>query len=741
MRVIVVANRLPVSVVVENGNYRLNDSSGGLATSLRRVHEKTEGLWIGWVGEPARVVAPVEERLTEDLHQRRLIPVPLTQAELARYYDGFSNGVVWPLFHYLLDKAHFDAEADYKTYYQVNERFARTVAKHYRAGDCIWVHDYQLMLVPGMLRRLIPDARIGFFLHIPFPASDVFRIFPWRQQVVESLLGADLVGFHTATHRHNFQRAATQLVQVDFEVDRIRVDDREVHLGVFPIGIEVEPFEQSAEEPGVMAEVTRIRNAHPDKQVLLGVDRLDYTKGLPRRLMTFERLLERRPSRRDKLLFIQVAVPSREKIAAYHELRKTVNELAGRINSQFGSPIGSPVQLLYRSIPFSQLVALYRTADVMLVTPLRDGMNLVAKEYVAARIDDTGVLVLSEFAGAAAELREALTVNPYDISGTAATLATALEMDHEEQQLRMRAMRTHVRTFDVHRWANTFIEALMRLGGSEPQRASLGPPVLDDAIVERIVSSLSRVILLDYDGTLVPFYPLPELAVPDASLLKLLARLCNSPRNQVHMITGRPRHGIESWLRNLPLALHAEHGFWSRWPGEDWQANRMADSQWKEGLRPLLKQFVDGTPGSFIEEKDVSLALHYRGADPSLAKERLRWVREELRGRALDELELIEGVKVFEVRLRGVHKGIIVDAIKAQLQPETVVLAIGDDRTDEDIFASLADDAAITVKVGGGASRAKYRLENIAQVRRLLERLCDDQPESGPVALTARTPR
>jgi len=725
MRVLIVANRLPVSVTIENRDYRLNASSGGLATSLRRVHERTNGLWIGWGGEPARLVAPVEAQLTRELNEQRLVPVQLTQAELARYYDGFSNGVIWPLFHYLLDKGNFDAEADFRAYYQVNERFARTVAEHYRTGDAIWVHDYQLLLVPGMLRRLLPEAKIGFFLHIPFPASDVFRILPWRQQVIESLLGADLLGFHPATHRHNFQRAATQLVQVDFDVDRIRVDDREVHLGVYPIGIEVEPFESAAGQPAVLNEAKRIREAHPDKRVVLGVDRLDYTKGIPRRLLTIERLLERRPTLRDKLLFIQVAVPSREKIAAYHDLRQSVNELAGRINSQYGSPIGSPIQLLYRSVPFSQLVALYRAADVMLVTPLRDGMNLVAKEYVASRVDEDGVLVLSEFAGASAELREALAVNPFDISGTAATLAAGLDMRPEEQRVRMRAMRTHVRSFDVHRWANAFLDALARIGRSESLRASLVPPAITDAIIDRLSAAPSRVILLDYDGTLVQFFPLPELAEPEPKLLALLERLCASPRNQVHLVTGRPREGIESWLGHLPLALHTEHGFWSRWPGADWRANRLADSQWKEGLRALLRQFVEGTPGAFVEEKDVSLALHYRRADPSLAKERLRWVREELRGRALDELEVIEGGKVLEIRMRGVHKGIIVDAIKPQLLPETEVLAIGDDRTDEDIFVALPE-TAITVKVGSGSSRARFRVDDIYQVRRLLERLCDD---------------
>jgi trehalose 6-phosphate synthase/phosphatase len=731
MRVLIAANRLPVSVRVDEGGFRLVDSSGGLATSLKRVHEKTRGLWIGWVGEPVRSLVHVERQLESALTEQNLVPIHLTQTELSRYYDGFANGVIWPLFHYLLDKVNLDAELDWKSYRSVNKRYAEALAKNYQSGDLVWVHDYQLLLVPGMLRKLLPDAKIGFFLHIPFPASDVFRILPWRKEVIESLLSADLVGFHTATYRHNFQRSAIQLTSADFDLDVVRFNERAVKLGVYPIGIEVEPFSADADIPAVESEMRRIRKAHPDKRIILGVDRLDYTKGIPRRLLTIERLLERRPALRDKLLFIQVAVPSREKIKAYHDLRTTVNELSGRINSQYGTPIGSPIQLLYRTIPFSQLIALYRIADVMLVTPLRDGMNLVAKEYVAARIDDDGVLVLSEFAGASAELREALTVNPYDISGTAATLAVALDMDPIERRARMQAMRAHVRMHDVHRWAQRFLEALNRAGTTSRDSFSSRPTRLSDTIVERVIEAPKRLILLDYDGTLVPFYSLPELAAPDSALLQSLGSLARDPRNEVHVITGRPRSGIEPWLGGLPLVLHAEHGFWSRLPNSEWKANRLASTVWKDGLKSLLGLFVEGTPGSFIEEKDVSLTLHYRNADPALAKERLRWLRDELRGRALDELELLDGAKVFEIRLRGVNKGLVVSTLLSQMTPEMAVIAIGDDRTDEDLFATLPPDA-ITVKVGEGRTQARYFVEDVAEVRRLLLRICDGDGEPLP---------
>jgi len=727
LRLMIIANRLPVTLCIDGDAWRLAPSSGGLATALAPLHNRTQGIWVGWLGEPSKTLARVGTDLSAELELQRLVSVELSRNDLSRFYDGFSNGVLWPLFHFLLDKVNLDAELDWQSYRAVNQRFAKAAARKYRDGDVIWIHDYQLMLVPGLLRRLLPKARIGFFLHVPFPASDVFRILPWRTEVLESLLAADLIGFHTATYLHNFQRSAAQLAGADIELDAVCFNERRIKLGVYPIGIEVEPFERAANDPAVEAEMVRIRQAHPDKRIVLGVDRLDYTKGIPRRLLTIQRLLERRPDLRDKLLFIQVAVPSREKVAAYDELRRVVNELSGRVNGQFGTPIGSPIHFLYRSIPFSQLVALYRIADVMLVTPLRDGMNVVAKEYVASRVDDDGVLVLSELAGAAAELHEALTVNPYDISGTATMLAAALDMAPAERRIRMQAMRAHVRTHDVHRWAARFIDKLGRLGPAPSESISTVPPVLPEAVTARLRAAAARHILLDYDGTLVPYFPLPALAIPDSELSDLLLCLAQTAGNVVHIVTGRSRAWIEPWLGHLPIVLHAEHGYWSRYPGYSWVANGFTDGAWKEPLRSLMSQFVEGTPGALLEEKDVSLALHYRSVDPSIVQERLGWLRAELRRRTMDQLEIAEAGKVFEIRLRGIHKGLVGNTLTQNLDQATEILAIGDDRTDEDLFSSLPA-SAVTVGVGGGNSRAKYALYDVAEVRALLESLCCPPP-------------
>jgi trehalose 6-phosphate synthase/phosphatase len=717
-RLILASNRLPVTIAEGPDGLSLVPSSGGLATALGRLHERTEGVWIGWPGEVGRASAAVRGELARALEARRLVPVALTAAEVAQYYDGFSNGVLWPLFHFLLDKVDLDAEAAFRTYDRVNRRFAERVAEVYRPGDVVWVHDYQLMLVPGYLRALVPGARIGFFLHIPFPAADVFRILPWREEVLRSLLGADLLGFHTASYRHNFAHATAHVLGVDLALEEVVVEDRTVRLGVFPIGIESAAFEEAASSDGVEARVAALRAQAGGKRIVLGVDRLDYTKGLPRRLLTFERMLSHDPTLRDTVNFVQIAVPSREKVGAYAELRRTVNELAGRINAEHGTPLSTPLQLLYRSVPLEELVALYRVADVMLVTPLRDGMNLVAKEYAASRIDDDGVLVLSEFAGAAAELREAVLVNPYDIEGTAAALAGALAMPEEERRSRMRALRAHVRTADVHAWAQSFVDALTadraraRAAGPTPEAELAG-------VFSALRASERLTVLLDYDGTLVPHVAMPDLASPDLALKRLLARLAT--RAAVHVVSGRDRPTLERWLGDLPVALHAEHGYWSRPLGGEWQANRHELSSWKEIVRPVLEAWVKRTPGALLEEKTVSLAVHFRNVEPAILGLRLAALREELRARLPDAVEILDGAKVLELRLRGVHKGLVAHAVT---RDGGAVIAVGDDRTDEDLFAALGADA-VTIKVGPGDTHARFVVANVADVRRWLGTLAE----------------
>jgi trehalose 6-phosphate synthase/phosphatase len=460
-RTIFVSNRLPVSVRTERGELRVVSSTGGLATALSKPHEMLEAVWVGWPGDVSRATAGDIAGLDRSLEAMRCVPVHLSPHEVAHYYDGFANGVLWPLLHYLVDKVHLDAEDDWEVYQAVNQKFAERVAGLVRPGDLVWVHDYQLALVPEMLRRLVPNVRIGFFLHVPFPSVDVFAVLPWRERILQGITGADLVGFHTDGYARAFQQAAEALIGARIDDEWLDIGTRRVRVAAHPIGIDVEGFERMARSEQVATEVERLLVGASGKRIVLGVDRLDYTKGIPRRLLAIEQLLDRAPELRERVFFVQVAVPTREKVEAYASLRRHVNELVGRINARHGTPISSPVKLLYRSIPMTELVALYRAADVMLVTPLRDGMNLVAKEYVASRVDERGVLVLSEFAGAAAELCEALTVNPYHLGAISGAVQQALAMSPEEQRRRMRVLRARVADCDARTWATRFLADLV----------------------------------------------------------------------------------------------------------------------------------------------------------------------------------------------------------------------------------------------------------------------------------------
>ncbi|HSN97326.1 MAG TPA: bifunctional alpha,alpha-trehalose-phosphate synthase (UDP-forming)/trehalose-phosphatase [Candidatus Nanopelagicales bacterium] len=463
-RLLIVSNRLPVTVKHDGGRVSVAQSSGGLATGLKGPHERSGGLWIGWPGDVSRLSPNQRQELEGSLAALRAAPIHLTPGEVSRYYEGYANGVLWPLFHYLIDRIPL-ANTDWEAYRKVNERFAEIVQSHYQDGDMIWVHDYQLLLLPRMLRERLPEARIGFFLHIPFPAPEVFRTLPNRGVLLNGLLGADLIGLHTPAYVQHFAGALSQVLGIPSGGDRVEIEGREVRLRAFPMGVDAAAFAELAASPEVLEEVQRIRASLRGQRLLLGIDRLDYTKGIPRRLLAVERLLEREPSLRGKLRFVQISVPSRDKVAAYQQFRSEVEQLAGRINGAHGTVESAPIHYLYRSFSMKQLTALYLAADVMLVTPLRDGMNLVAKEFAASRTDEDGVLVLSELAGAATELSDAMLVNPYDIDETASAIRQALAMPREERRDRMRAMRRRVFEFNVHRWASAYLDALAG-GGS-----------------------------------------------------------------------------------------------------------------------------------------------------------------------------------------------------------------------------------------------------------------------------------
>jgi trehalose 6-phosphate synthase/phosphatase len=491
------------------------------------------------------------------------------------------------------------------------------------------------------------------------------------------------------------------------------------------MSVDAESFETIARDPAVIAEAAAIRRDAGGRRILLGVDRLDYTKGIPRRMLSVERLITRQPELRDSIRYIQIAVPSRDKVDSYQAFRRQVEEAVGRINGACGTLRSVPIHYMHRSISKKHMTALFCAADVMLVTPLRDGMNLVAKEFVASRVDEDGVLVLSEFAGAAAELGEAVVVNPYDVTATADGIRRALEMPQDERRTRMRSLRRRVTEYNVHHWGARFIE---QLTGITPAVPASGAAVQRDELTRGLASLKQAgqlILLLDYDGTLVPIEQAPELAVPDAELLSLLAALAARPNTRVHIVSGRTREFLESWLGTLPVSLWAEHGFWNRPdPSQPWDAAMTVRDDWMDRVRPILEQFTEATPGSLIETKSASVAWHYRMAHPEFGLRQAHELRMLLGGALSNQpLEVLEGKKVIEVRLRGVSKALVARRILEHGDTGTgALLAAGDDHTDEELFEALPA-SAMTVAVGKFPLRAKHRVQDTAEIRSLLASL------------------
>src|SRR5215469_13025522 len=624
-RIIVVSNRLPLTLKSTEHGWETARSSGGLASAMNPLIGRTGGEWIGWAGNSnggnsRERQAILSEWATTD----HSYAVDLPDDVAAGFYQGYANQTLWPVFHNFPSQLKFDAR-HWESYVEANRIFCEAVVARYRPKDLIWVHDYHLMLLPQLLRERLPDAAIGFFLHIPFPSSEVFPVLPRREQLLEGLLGADLLAFQTHAHLQQFRAALLRVLGLESKVAELSVGSRPVRLEALPIGIAPEEYTQLLKSDDKTAQhyaewVERYRG----RRVLLAVDRLDYTKGVPERLRAYTHLLQSSPGLKEKVVLIQIAVPSREAIDTYQELRTEVNRLVGEINGKLGTPDWTPLVYINRSIEKSELVALYKLADVCWVGPLRDGMNLVAKEYVACKPEGDGLLVLSEFAGAAAEMGEALLINPYDEDRTAETIARALALDEQERRQRMTALHRRVLRNDVFHWGDRFLAALQaaasergRYADTQPER--LRPSEIHDAYV----GANRRLLILDYDGTLVPFARRPQQAFPPAAALDLLNALGADSKNRVVIISGRSAENLERWFGTVQgLWLVAEHGTELRDPSAPkWEILRpQSTSDWKTTVMPILEHFVDRTPGSFVEEKKYALVWHYRMAEPEFGE-------------------------------------------------------------------------------------------------------------------------
>ncbi|MCW5517038.1 bifunctional alpha,alpha-trehalose-phosphate synthase (UDP-forming)/trehalose-phosphatase [Muriicola sp. Z0-33] len=733
-KTIIISNRLPVQLQIGNGSITAIPSVGGLATGMKSVHAGGDSLWIGWSGLtdeeiPEQLVSDIDKALAKHGSSK----VNLSKEEVDGFYFGFSNRTIWPLFHYFLEYSEFELNS-WNTYKAVNQKFADAILEKADDDDTIWVHDYQLMLVPQMVRAKKPKIAIGFFLHIPFPSYEIFRTLPWREEVLEGLLGADLIGFHTYDYERHFLSSVRRLLGLEVSFNDIEIDSRTVKVDSFPMGIDYKKFSEAAEkhEKSTSEDLTDLQqrlNSHkestPDAKLILSIDRLDYTKGIAKRLNAFEYFLNKFPQYKEKVRLIILAVPSRSNVPQYQLLKKEVDELVGRINGDFATVSWTPIWYFYRSVPFENLIDLYTSSDIAWLTPIRDGMNLVAKEYIATRTDKTGVLILSEMAGSANEMNESLLINPNNFEQIADTLYKALNMPIEEQQSRNAVLQKRLERYNVEKWANDFMNSLQDQKARDAANVSRRiTEIRLNGIIDNYKKAKKRLLFLDYDGTLAGFHTDPQKAGPDEGLYKLLDALSNEPNTSIYLISGRDKDTFTRWFLPRKYNMIVEHGVWLSENGEDFRMLENVKNDWMEKIRPVLESFVDRTPGSFIEEKNYSLAWHYRKTDPDFGNLRateLATVLTSLIG--TDDLSLLSGNKVMEIKSSNVNKGRASMRIFGE-DDYDFVFAIGDDWTDEFMFQELPPEA-ITVKVGSQKTQAKYYVDNVNKVRDLLSKFVE----------------
>ncbi len=719
-KTIIVSNRLPIKISRnEKKQLEYQTSAGGLATGLGSIYKEGNNLWIGWPGLVSKKKEEKKE-ITKHIGKESMFPIFLTEDDIRDFYEGFSNETLWPNFHYFTQYAIYEPRL-WEAYKRVNRKFADEILKKAEPGDTLWIHDYQLMLVPGMLREAQPDLSIGFFLHIPFPSYEIFRLLPWRRELLNGVLGSDLVGFHTYDDMRHFLSSASRLAGLSSSQGQVVVNNRQVMVDSFPMGIDYDKYAEAAASPGALEKEVHYRISLGDQKLILSIDRLDYSKGIPQRLEAFEMFFDRYPKYRDKVSLIMVVVPSRDSVGKYKELKEEVDRLVGRINGKYGKINWTPVHFFYRSFPLEELSAFYRMADVALVTPMRDGMNLVCKEFIASKINKKGVLILSEMCGASKELSDAILINPNDTNQLVEAINEALTMPEEEQIQHNTNMQNSLKRYNISHWVNLFMKSLTTI--KETQR-SMQTRHLDELSQEKMLKEFSksneRLIFLDYDGTLTGFHSDPRDAKPDDELKGIMRDLVKEEKNKVVVISGRDKDTLGGWMGEFNVTLIAEHGIWMREVGKEWRTVVPINGDWKKEIMPVLEMYVQRTPGSFIEEKDFSLVWHYRKVETGLGELRTRELASHLKYISSNSnLQVLDGDHVVEIKDREVNKG----RTAQQWLNETshdFVFAIGDDATDEDTFKVMPEDA-YTIKVGSKTSAARFNVNSFKDVRALLK--------------------
>ena len=722
-RIIIVSNRLPVTVKKAKNKLNYQQSVGGLATGMSSFQKEYQCLWVGWPGLARdQINADEKEELIKKMDEMGNYPVFLSKSHIEDYYNGFCNKTIWSLFHCFNQFTVYDNQL-WEAYKRVNQIFCQTILDIVHPDDIIWVHDYHLMLLPNLLRKRMPELTIGFFLHIPFPPTEIFRLLPWRREIIEGLMGADLIGFHTYDYVRNYLDSILRLRGLENSLGYVNYQNRMLKVDSFPMGIDFDRFYHSSDQKQTKKEIQKIKKNVLQKKVIISVDRLDYTKGILERLSAFAAFLEDNPECWEKVIMILVAVPSRTGVPQYQQLKQQVDEMIGYINGKYGKLGWSPIWYLYRSLPFHELTALYYMADIALITPLKDGMNLIAKEYIASKKNARGVLILSEMAGAGNEMGEALIVNPNNRTQISWALKFALSMDEKEQEKRNRSMQKRLKEYDVKKWAEDFKENLTKVKNAQRNlSARFLSPRSRLKIIKKYKQSNHRLFLIDYDGTLVPYHFKFKKSRPSQDVINTINLLNQDPRNKVVIVSGREKHVLEDWFKNVEVDFIAEHGAWLKKDVCDWQTIQPLRKEWKDQIRPILALYTNRTPGSFIQEKEYSLVWHYINTDPTFGRTRAMELMDSLTYLTSNlNLEVNHGENVIEIKATGINKGITAYQWISEKEWD-FILAIGDDWSDEATFSHLPD-SAYSIKVGAGISESKYNIHSATEVRALLKEL------------------
>jgi trehalose 6-phosphate synthase/phosphatase len=707
--IIVVSNRLPINITKHVDSLTYAQSVGGLTTGLFSYTNKKAIQWVGWPGIEKDNLTVKQQTQIKDtlLKDYQYIPVFLSRKLIKGYYHGFSNKTLWPLCHYFIEKTEQNEE-EWLSYVEANQLFYASLKPLLKEDSVVWVHDYQLLLLPQLIRQDFPHIRIGYFHHIPFPSYELFRLLIWKKELLHGLLGADLIGFHTYDYVRHFLSSIRRILQLDQHLYTLTYEERTIEVDAFPMGIDYAFFAKK-----------RALKRLPIKQIL-SVDRLDYSKGILERLQGFEQFLIRYPQYHHQLRLQLIVAPSRDKMQSYDQLKESIEKKVSQINGKFGSALWMPIWYLYQSFTQEALIDHYQQSDILLVTPLRDGMNLIAKEYLATRQDGLGTLIISETAGASSELSEAIIINPNDINDIAQAIHQALSLSPIEKKRRNLILHQRLKRYDVHYWAKTFIERLHKKNNFSLRHLEDVPFHLP-TMLDSFAKASRRLILLDYDGTLMPLQSTPDKAKPNEPLMRLLQGLARLEDTDVGIISGRDYRELDLWFEKMPLLLSGDHGMRYRFMYEHWQSMVEPNNEWKPPFKKLLYQFLDQMPGSIIEEKKYSIAFHYRQCEPDMvAIKRIELMDALHTIKGNSNLDIQLGHKMVEIKDASVNKGQAASLFAAR-QTYDFILIAGDDVTDETMFKALPK--AVSFKIGEGLTSARHRLYHLQDLTKILEAL------------------